>query len=285
MTVDEPLAFPLVTRRNVLAGAALLAVSAIVADVLAREAPAVAAPVWYHPFSTRRTIRSKFGPRASPCAGCSTYHRGLDYAPGRLTPVHAVAAGTVVWRRDVLAYGQFESNSLGNCVTVDHGNGTQSVYAHLERGTVAPLGRVEAGTVIGGVGHNGSSTGPHLHIEIRQNGVSVDPEPLIHLAPLAGTAPPPDPESTELERLDMLIIRTNAPFGAVETNYTALVGFKSLHHLTGAERDALVKYGKMTQLVMSPAEFQAILTAFQIPVEEAVYNANYDGHAVPTPEP
>ena len=56
-----------------------------------------------------------------------------------------------------------------------------------------------------------------------------------------------------------------------------LVGFKSFHHLTGAERDALVKYGKMTQLVMSPTEFQAIMTAFQIPVSAAVNNANFDG--------
>jgi hypothetical protein len=280
VSVIEPPAVPLLSRRGVLAGAALIAVAGIVSDVLARQAPAAAAQiVWYHPFDQRRAIRSPFGPRPSPCAGCSSFHRGLDYAPNRLTPIHAVADGTVIWRRDVLAYGQFEANSLGNAITIDHGGGYQSVYAHLEKGTVAPLGPVQAGTVVGGVGHNGSSTGPHLHIEIRVGGTSVDPAPFVHLAPLAPdpTVQPPD-EPTDIERLSMLIIRTDAAFGSVGQFYTALVGFKTLHHLTGAERDALVKHAKMTQLVMSPAEFLAILSAFQIPASAAVPNANYDGN-------
>jgi hypothetical protein len=281
VSVSPPPLASLYSRRSVLAGAALVAASTILADVLARQEEAVAAQTtWYHPFTVRQSIRSDFGPRASPCAGCSSFHRGLDYSPGRLTPIHAIAAGTVVWRRDALGYGQFESNSFGNCVTVQHADGSQSIYAHLEKGTVAPLGPVRAGQVIGGVGHNGSSTGPHLHIEIRQNGVSIDPEPHIQLAPLAPVAPvAPTPSSpSDLERLDMLIIRTNAAFGSTPRNFTCLVGFKTLHHLTGPERDALVKYGKMTQHSMTPTEFKAIMTAFQIPETAAVEGANYDGN-------
>jgi hypothetical protein len=222
---------------------------------------------------TRYAIRSDFGPRASPCAGCSSFHRGLDYSPGRNTQIYAAAAGTIVWRRDELNYGQFESNSFGNCLTIDHGDGFQTVYAHLERGTLAPLGRIEAGAPIARVGHNGSSTGPHLHIEIRQNGVSIDPEPKIDNAPLPSAVPPP----SDLERLDMIMITCNAAYKNVTKHYTALVGFKSLHHLTAPERDALVKHGKMVQRTMSPVEFEAILTAMQVPITAAVAGANYDG--------
>ncbi|PSL39946.1 peptidase M23-like protein [Labedella gwakjiensis] len=276
MTHSEPLATPHLSRRNIVLGASALAASALLADIFGPfpSAPARAAePEWYFPFMTRYSIRSDFGPRASPCAGCSSFHRGLDYSPGRNTQIYAAAAGTIVWRRDDLNYGQFEANSFGNCLTIDHGDGFQTVYAHLERGTLAPLGEIAAGAPIARVGHNGSSTGPHLHIEVRQNGVSIDPEPKIQLAPLASAVP----EQSDLERLDMMMITCNAAYKNVTKHYTAIVGFKSLHHLTALERDSLIKHGKMTQRTMTPAEFEAILTALQIPITAAVAGANYDG--------
>jgi hypothetical protein len=161
-------------------------------------------------------------------------------------------------------------------VTIDHGGGFQTVYAHLEKGSVAPLGVIDAGQQVGLVGHNGSSTGPHLHIEIRQNNVSIDPEPKIHLAPLA----PVVEELSDLERHDMLLIHTNTAFKNVPAGFAALVGFKSLHHLNRVERDALIKHGRMVQRTMTPVEFEAILTALQIPVTAAVVGANYDGQRV-----
>jgi hypothetical protein len=279
MTRLEPLASPHISRRGIVAGAGLMTASLLLAEALgaAPVAPSTAAgTTWYHPFDTRTTLRSDFGPRSSPCAGCSSFHKGLDYAPGRLTPIYAVATGTVIWRRDVLNYGQFEANSFGNAVTVDHGGGLQTVYAHLERGSVAPLGRVLAGDRIGLVGHNGSSTGPHLHIEVRQNNVSIDPEPKIHLAPLA----PADKTLSDLERHDMFMISVDTAFKNVTKGYTALVGFKSLHHLTKVERDALILHGKMTQRSMNPTDFEAVLKALQIPITAAVANANYDGQKV-----
>ena len=276
---EPPTTTPLLSRRNVVLGASALAASAILADILGPLAapPAHAAgPTWSFPFLARYDIRSDFGPRASPCAGCSSFHRGLDYSPGRNTQIYAAAAGTIVWRRDELNYGQFEANSFGNCLTIDHGDGFQTVYAHLERGTLAPMGTIAAGAPIARVGHNGSSTGPHLHIEIRQNGVSIDPEPKIHLAPLPTEAPAP--LVSDLERLDMIMITCNAAYKNVTKHYTAIVGFKSLHHLTALERDSLVKHAQMTQRTMTPLEFEAILTSLQIPITAAVAGANYDGN-------
>ena len=281
MTRSEPLLSPQFSRRSIVAGAGALTASLLIAEALgAMASEADAATIrWYHPFSTRMAIRSDFGPRPSPCAGCSSFHKGLDYAPGRLAHIGAAAAGTVIWRRDELSYGQFEANSFGNCVTVDHGGGVQTVYAHLEKGTVAPLGAIPAGGRIGLVGHNGSSTGPHLHIEIRQNNVSIDPEPKINLAPLA-PLPLAAPQESDLERLDMLMIGAQSAFKNVTAGYVALVGYKSLHHINRAERDALIKHGGMSVKVMTPIEFEAILTAFQIPITAAVSGANYDGQRV-----
>ncbi|RUQ99218.1 M23 family metallopeptidase [Labedella endophytica] len=267
----------LLTRRTMLAGAALVAASSVVADVLLHPESADAASGWYHPFTTRRAIRSDFGPRSSPCAGCSSFHRGLDYSPGRFTPIHAVRAGTVIYRRDVLGHGQFESNSFGNVLTIDHGGGLQTVYAHLERGSVAKLGWVAAGTQIGQVGHNGSSTGPHLHIEVRQDNASIDPAPKIHLAPLAPISSTAN-GSSDLERHDMLMISSATAFKNVTAGYTALVGFKSLHHLSRIERDALITHGKMVVRAMGPDDFEAILRSLQIPLSAAVGGANYDGN-------
>jgi hypothetical protein len=280
MTRSEPLLTPHFSRRNIVAGAGAITASLLIAEALgAASLPEAEAAgiTWYHPFAKRVPIRSDFGPRSSPCAGCSSFHKGLDYSPGHLTPIYAAAAGTVIWRRDALAYGQFEANSFGNCVTVDHGNGLQTVYAHLEKGSIAPLGAIAPGQRIGLVGHNGSSTGPHLHIEIRQNNVSIDPEPKINLAPLA---PVPVPQESDLERLDMIMIGTEVAFKNVRAGYVALVGFKSLHHVTRAERDALIKHAKMSVKLATPTEFEAILTALQIPITAAVPGANYDGQRV-----
>jgi murein DD-endopeptidase MepM/ murein hydrolase activator NlpD len=117
-------------------------------------------------------VSDGFGPRVSPCAGCSSNHMGTDFTPGSGSPVYAIASGTV----SVVA----ASGGYGTHVYIDHKIGGQSVrslYAHLQAGSAAvSVGQqVSAGTHLGAVGMTGSATGPHLHHEILVNGQNVDP--------------------------------------------------------------------------------------------------------------
>lgn len=99
-------------------------------------------------------------------------HRGLDVAAPSGTPIKAAAAGTITtagW-----------NNSYGYMLIVSHGNGVQTVYAHCSQ-LIATNGQsVAQGQVIGKVGSTGNSTGPHLHFEIRVNGVLQDPQNYIY---------------------------------------------------------------------------------------------------------
>ncbi|MCI9246135.1 MAG: M23 family metallopeptidase [Clostridia bacterium] len=99
-------------------------------------------------------------------------HRGLDVAAPSGTPIKAAAGGTVTtagW-----------NNSYGYMLIVSHGNGVQTVYAHCSQ-LIAKSGQsVAQGQVIGKVGSTGYSTGPHLHFEIRVNGVLQDPQNYIY---------------------------------------------------------------------------------------------------------
>lgn len=117
-------------------------------------------------------VSDGFGPRVSPCAGCSSNHMGTDFTPGNGSPVYAIAAGTV----SVVA----SSGGYGTHVYIDHtidGQSVRSLYAHLQAGSasVSPGQQVSAGTYLGAVGMTGSATGPHLHHEILVGGVNVDP--------------------------------------------------------------------------------------------------------------
>ncbi|MGO1544674.1 MAG: M23 family metallopeptidase [Gulosibacter sp.] len=121
-----------------------------------------------------KNITSGFGPRKSPCAGCSSNHRGLDFAGPVGMPVGSISAGIVI---DV---SFVDNGGLGVYVVVEHridGKSTRSVYAHLQTGspTVQVGDMVLAGERIGSLGNTGSSTGPHLHLEIIVQGTHVDP--------------------------------------------------------------------------------------------------------------
>jgi murein DD-endopeptidase MepM/ murein hydrolase activator NlpD len=133
---------------------------------------------WPLPAGTR--VSSGFGPRISPCAGCSSFHEGVDFDPGAGAPIHAIAAGVVV-----------ETNSpgysaLGVHVAIQHLIGGQTVvsaYGHMQTGSMhLKVGdHVTVGQVIGLVGSTGASTGPHLHFEIRAGGTTpVDPLAWMH---------------------------------------------------------------------------------------------------------
>ena len=99
-------------------------------------------------------------------------HRGLDIAASTGTPIKAAAAGTVTtsgW-----------NNSYGYMVIISHGNGVQTVYAHASQ-LIAKVGQtVSQGQVIAKVGSTGNSTGPHLHFEVRVNGVLQNPQNYVY---------------------------------------------------------------------------------------------------------
>lgn len=110
---------------------------------------------------------SSFGHRIDPFTGRMAMHEGLDFNAEIGTPIYAVASGIVTQAGRVPDYG--------NIVKVDHGSGLETRYAHASRLLVRVGERVERGQVIAEVGNTGRSTGPHLHFEVRLNGVALDP--------------------------------------------------------------------------------------------------------------
>lgn len=111
-------------------------------------------------------------------------HTGVDLAAPEGTLVLAARAGRVLLVESVGGYGL--------SVLIDHGQGLETLYAHLLNAAVVPGQSVEAGAVIGRLGMSGQASGPHLHFELRQRGAqltALDPTP--HLPPLL--PPPPAP--------------------------------------------------------------------------------------------
>ena len=98
----------------------------------------------------------------------SQWHRGIDISPPYGTPVYASADGVVVGTI-------VESWGLGWHVIVDHGDGYTTTYAHLSSFAVGVGERVGQGQMVGRVGATGQSTGPHVHFEVRRNGVPLNP--------------------------------------------------------------------------------------------------------------
>lgn len=108
------------------------------------------------------TITSRFGKRSRGT------HTGLDIATSKGTPVGAAAAGTVTYAGPKGTYG--------NLVVIDHGNGVQTYYAHCSTVNCSVGQYVSQGQIISTVGSTGNSTGPHLHLEIRINGICQNPQ-------------------------------------------------------------------------------------------------------------
>ena len=117
-------------------------------------------------------VTSPFGPRKSPTAGASSYHQGIDLGAPEGTPIYATRTGRVT----IASY----SNSAGNYVSINHGDGFSSIYMHMLRSVVSSGQAVSAGQLIGYVGSTGISTGPHLHFGISKNGVYVNPAAYIN---------------------------------------------------------------------------------------------------------
>jgi murein DD-endopeptidase MepM/ murein hydrolase activator NlpD len=115
----------------------------------------------------RGTLSSVFGVRNSPFTETPVFHHGLDIVARAGVPVVASAPGVVV-------KSGYES-LYGNAVVVDHGAGYRSLYAHMSSCSVEEGAFVNRGEELGKVGSTGRSTGPHLHYEVRVNGLPVNP--------------------------------------------------------------------------------------------------------------
>ncbi len=118
-------------------------------------------------------VSSGFVNRISPITGKRENHNGLDLPAPRGTNIYAADGGTVVIAK--------RSSSWGNYVTIDHGNGLMTLYAHASALNVSAGQTVKKGDVIAYVGSTGWSTGNHLHFTVYKNGVAVNPAPYIGL--------------------------------------------------------------------------------------------------------
>ncbi len=120
-----------------------------------------------HDFSYARTGAS-VGEKINPFYKVAVFHGGLDLISQQGDAVYATADGTV---KDV----EHSTKGLGNVVTIDHGNGYLTRYAHLENTRVSRGQKVARGKQIGQVGMSGNSFAPHLHYEVIKDTTKVDP--------------------------------------------------------------------------------------------------------------
>jgi murein DD-endopeptidase MepM/ murein hydrolase activator NlpD len=110
---------------------------------------------------------SNFGYRIDPFTGMQSFHEGIDFPAEAGTPVVAAASGKVVESGYQPQYGKV--------ISIDHGNGLVSRYAHASEVHVNEGDLVVRGQRVAAVGSTGRSTGPHLHFEVRLNGVPQNP--------------------------------------------------------------------------------------------------------------
>lgn len=112
-------------------------------------------------------ITSPFGVRSDPITGRTRRHDGIDIGAPMGATISAAASGTVI-------YAGWESG-YGNTIVIDHDGAVSTLYGHCSQIFVSNGQEVQRGQAIGAVGSTGRSTGPHLHFEVRVNGVAVDP--------------------------------------------------------------------------------------------------------------
>lgn len=122
------------------------------------------------PLPVAGTITSQFGHRVDPITGEVSSHTGTDIACAEGTPILATADGVVTVANSLDSWG----GSYGYYIQIDHGGGLQTLYAHCSSICVTTDQQVQAGQVIGYVGHTGRATGSHLHLEVHVNGSRTD---------------------------------------------------------------------------------------------------------------
>ena len=180
-------------------------------------------------------ISDGFGPRNSPCSGCSSNHRGLDMAGPQGTRVGSIANGIVIESVPT------DGGGLGAHVVVEHridGLQVRSVYGHLIAGSPAvKVGdEVKTGQLVGLLGNTGASTGPHLHLETIVNSTHVDPQKFLNkyadgvAVDIFGEAPTWDPPTGDSEQKDYWEKSDDTfvpPAGSVPESTTPPVGAQS----------------------------------------------------------
>ncbi len=119
----------------------------------------------------RGWVTSDFGQRLDPYTADRVMHQGLDIAAPHGKEVFSPSDGTVVFAGLEGGYG--------NVIVIDHGYGIKTRYGHLAKILVKPGEKVKRGALIAAVGNTGRSTGPHLHYEVRVNGIPQNPRKFI----------------------------------------------------------------------------------------------------------
>lgn len=123
-----------------------------------------------YPVPNNTTISSPYGPRTHPVYGTpNTFHTGVDFPAPYGSPIISVADGIITKTVNV------DNGGYGLYVMVDHGSGVVTLYAHNSKNNVTVGQTVKAGDVIGFIGTTGTSTGNHLHFEVRKDGNYTDP--------------------------------------------------------------------------------------------------------------
>ena len=122
------------------------------------------------PLPVAGAITSQFGHRVDPITGEVSSHTGTDIACAEGTPILAAADGTVTVANSLDSWG----GSYGYYIQIDHGGGLETLYAHCSSICVTTGQQVQAGEVIGYVGHTGRATGNHLHLEVSVDGNRAD---------------------------------------------------------------------------------------------------------------
>jgi murein DD-endopeptidase MepM/ murein hydrolase activator NlpD len=113
-------------------------------------------------------VTSRFGYRVSPFTGRKELHKGLDIASRKGTPIIAPADGMITFADS--------KGLMGNMLTIDHGYGMLTRYGHIDKFLKKAGEKVKRGDPVAMIGSTGRSTGPHLHYEVRLNGINVNPE-------------------------------------------------------------------------------------------------------------
>ena len=122
----------------------------------------------FKPFNGDFPVTQSFGEKITNPGG----HTGIDYALYTGTAVLASADG-------VVSLAVYSTTDYGNHIILDHGDGYQTLYAHLSEISVSVNQNICRGQIIGASGKTGNSTGPHLHFELRLNQTPVDPQPFL----------------------------------------------------------------------------------------------------------
>jgi hypothetical protein len=192
----------------------------------------------------------RYGDKAVPGVS-SIQHLGNDYGWGSGWQVYAAASGRVSvvhWSSSRAANNR--SGGYGNYIIIDHGDGYQTLYAHLP--TTVPWVAVGDFVVvhqqIGLMGNTGNASGPHLHFEVRHNGSIIDPNPLIGGAVSASSSTTKIEEGFLMALSDdeqaELLTKTRAVFDALflETPTSRGTSAGVLRTLAGLERQAEIQY-------------------------------------------